>query len=550
MVDFGDKRTVLVVEDNDLNREILTGILEEDYAVLQAENGLIGLETLEKYGGKVSLILLDIQMPVMNGYAFLEKIKEKKQLSHIPIIVTTSSDSMSDEVKCLENGASDFITKPYNPEIVLTRSASMIRLSETSAMLGKVERDSLTGVYSKEFFYYNAEKILESYSEKFDIFCTDIEAFKIINDRYGVKKGDQLLRFLAKRLLADKGPHGICGRISGDVFAILSPHIPFEEYAQKAEKIYDSIKEGPVPNAVICFGVYSNISRDLPISVACDNALLAAARVKHRYGAKIAAYDESVREKLRREKVIQDHMEEALETKQFQVYFQAKHDLQTDKTGGAEALVRWISPELGFMSPGEFIPLFERNGFITKLDFYMMEEICRIMRKWLDAGVSVQPVSVNISRADFERKSLVEELQAIIKRNGLSCDLLHLEVTESAYIDNPSLVIDTIVRMKEAGFLVELDDFGAGYSSLNVLTEVPLDVLKLDMSIIRNMHLEKQHIVLKHMIKMAKSLHMKTVAEGVETVEQANALRSMGCNYAQGYFYCKPVPYREFIRYL
>lgn len=551
MLTYEEKRTILVVEDNLLNREILKSILEDSYQVVEAENGQEGLDFLDRADSQVSLILLDIQMPVMNGYEFLAAMQERPQFSGIPIIVTTSSDTLEDELQCLESGASDFVTKPYNPEIVLKRAASMIRLSEASAMLRRVEYDTLTGLYSSEFFYENATRIRERNPDmEFDIVCTDIDSFKIINERYGEARGDQLLRYWAEKLREEMEGSSICGRLGGDVFAVFCPHYSYAEHQLREQRLLEALAEGPVPSASVYFGVSCNIPRELPISMACDNARLALEGIKGQYGTHLAIYDEVVRQKMLRRQQLIDRMEDALKNREFHIYFQAKHDLQRDRTGGAEALVRWISPELGFISPGDFIPLFEQNGFITQLDFYMVEAVCRLQRKWLDEGAPVVPVSVNISRLDFEQPDLVPRLEETVDRYQVPRELIHLEVTESAYIDDPTRIVPGVRQMKQAGFCVELDDFGSGFSSLGTLSKLTPDVLKLDMSIVRNLADANEQVVVRCILSMAKQLHMKAVAEGTETEDQVNTLREMGCDYAQGYYYSKPLPQEEFAQYL
>lgn len=547
----GGKRELLVVEDNELNREILEEILMPDYVVLQAENGKEGLELLRQRGTKISLVLLDIQMPVMNGYEFLDAVRQEVRFSNIPIIVMTASGEASEEIRCLESGASDFVSKPYNPEIILRRVESMIRLSEASAMLNKVEYDLLTGVLNKEFFYDHAQRQLDGNPEKaYDVLCTDIEAFKLINDRHGVRSGDELLRYVAQKIQAAMPEGAICGRISGDVFAVFCDHLPLERHIERNERFRASMTDCPINNVVVRTGVYGQVDHSLQVPVMCDNALLAVESIKYHYDQYIAAYNETVRRTRLREQAITDSMSVALEERQLAVYFQPKHDLKKDRVGGAEALVRWIHPELGFLSPAEFIPLFERNGFIRQLDRYVLVETCRMLRGWLDAGKPVVPISVNVSRADFETPGLAERIIAIVDEYQLPRELIHLEVTESAYVDNPARVITVISRLREESFCVELDDFGSGYSALGSLNELILDVLKLDMSLVRGMAQERQRCILNCVMELASVLGMETVAEGVETADQAEELLRMGCDFAQGYYYAKPLPVQEFEAYL
>ena len=202
------------------------------------------------------------------------------------------------------------------------------------------------------------------------------------------------------------------------------------------------------------------------------------------------------------------------------------------------------------MSPGEFIPLFEKNGFITKLDFYVWEEVCRDMRGWLDSGMRIGPVSVNISRVDFRMPDLERKIEALVDRYQIPHELFHLEVTESAYTDNPQHIIDTVSKLRDKGFAIEMDDFGSGYSSLNMLSELSVDILKLDMHFIQKKNLPQDKSILSFIISMSKLLELDTIAEGVETKEQVDKLKDMGCDYVQGYYYARPMPAAEFENYM
>lgn len=550
-MDIGNRRTVLIIEDNELNREILCGILEDHYRILQAADGLEGLTVLEEAKERISLILLDITMPVMNGYEFLEEVGRRTYLATIPIIVTTASNTEDDEIRCLEMGASDFVTKPYRPSVIHRRVESMIRLREASAMLNLVERDALTGVFSKEFFIQYAARTLDGRPDiSFDMVCCDVENFKMINDRHGVHVGDEMLRYIGRCLLDNMPRPNICGRVGGDVFAALVTHKGLDVHTRLIRSLCARFESSPVPNASVKFGVYLDVDRAAAVSTMCDRAQLALEGIKKRYGEFIAVYDESIRQKLVREQRVLDGMERAIRERQFQVYYQPKHSLRTGALSGAEALVRWIHPEYGFLSPGEFIPIFERNGFITKLDFYVWETVCRDLGEWTERGLDPMPVSTNISRADIDVPDLDWEITCLADRCRVPHDRLHLEITESAYTEDPEQLTLVVDGLRERGFLVELDDFGSGYSSLNTLNELSFDVLKLDMSLVRQMASEKKKKVLSSVLDLAKQLGLYSVAEGVETQEQAQALREMGCDHAQGYYYAKPMPKAEFEDYL
>lgn len=545
------KRKILIVEDQEINRIILCNILDQDYDLLQAVNGLEGLNLLRSCKEDISLILLDLTMPVMDGYEFLDHVKKDPIMSAVPVIITTSKDSDEDEIRCLANGASDFVTKPYNPEVVRHRIASIIHLRESSAMLNMLEYDQLTGLYSREFFYQRVMRILEQDPDKeYDIICSDIENFKLVNERSGEGMGDELLRYVADLIRKHLGSNDICARIRGDVFAFLVEHKEnnFGEVIQ--QQIENGYPDCPVPNLIIKYGIYENVNRHLPVSVMCDRALLALRRIKNQYGKYVARYDDSLRLAILREQQILDSMEPALLEHQFEVYFQPKHEIFTGDVTGAEALVRWNHPQFGFMSPGEFIPLFERNGFISKLDSYVWNETCSTLRRWEDKGLPVVPISVNLSRANFDIPDLAERVCRIADCHNVDHNLLHLEITESAYTDNPQQIIDIIHQLREMGFKIEMDDFGSGYSSLNMLSELPIDVLKMDMHFIQQKATDQNRSILNFIVSLSKWLNLVTIAEGVETHEQMEYLKSIGCCYVQGYYYAKPMPAADFEEYL
>ena len=548
LLEAASGRTILIIEDNEMNREILVDFLEDQYHILQAENGKEGLELLEKYADEISAILLDVMMPVMNGYEFLEHKGKVEAYGGIPVIVTTASNSVDDEIKCLQLGATDFVTKPYNNEVVRNRLNSAIRLRGSIAILDEVKIDNLTGLYSVKFFYRNVENILSRFPDNhYIIVCSDIEKFKMINERYGRLQADDLLAYTARTLMERLPGCVIGGRIRADVCAFLLRDAVEEDIT---DVLINEIAAGaPVPNTVIDYGVI-DADTDHSCQILCDRAMLALDSIKGKYGIYHASYNDDIRKKLLMEQHILDGMEEALAQHQFQAYYQPKHDLKTDRTGGAEALVRWIHPELGFMNPGMFIPLFEMNGFIRRLDYYIWEEVCRFLSERKKAGKRVVPVSINMSRRDFDAPDLVEKLIGLLDQYELDHNLLHLEVTESAYVDNPDHIYHMINELKTKGFSFELDDFGSGYSSLAILNTVPFDVMKLDMSLIRQDDPTDDESVLAFTVKLAKMLHMKTVAEGVETEAQADRLHSLDADYIQGYYYSKPLPRDQFEAYL
>lgn len=542
------KKKILVVEDNELNRMVLVGILESDYEVLEAENGEEALTVLRQYGEAVSLILLDIIMPVMDGYTFLSQMKADASLASIPVIVTTQNDGESDEVAALAHGATDFVAKPYKPQVILHRIASIINLRETAAMVNLLQYDRLTRLYSKEFFYQRVKDILiRQPDQKYDIICSDIENFKLVNDVFGIAAGDQLLQNVAGLYLDFSQNKGVCGRLNADQFVCLLEHRwEYEdEMFIKANTIINS--SANIKNIVMKWGIYHIEDRTISVEQMCDRALLAAHSIKGQYGKYFATYDDKLRSSLLREQAISDCMEAALAEGQFEIYLQPKYRILDNKLSGAEALIRWNHPQWGFQSPAQFIPVFEKNGFITKLDQFVWDQACSALRDWDDRGYPRINVSVNVSRADIYNADLTNILLNTLNKYHLQPERLHLEITESAYTEDPNQIIDTVGNLRELGFVIEMDDFGSGYSSLNMLNQMSLDILKLDMKFIQSETSKSTNKGILHFImNLARWMDLTVVAEGVETKEQLERLKEAGCDYAQGYYYAKPIPRSEF----
>lgn len=540
-------KKVLIVEDSDVNRSILMAILEDEHEVLEAVNGEEAYTVLEQNADDVAVILTDLEMPVCNGYDFISKVRANHKFNSIPIIVTTANSEIHVEVKCLKLGASDFVTKPYNPEVVRHRVRSLIKLKESTAMLNTLEKDALTGLYSKEFFYQRVSDILgQNPDTEYHIFCTDIENFKVVNEKYGNKTGDDVLAYLAEAFAKEIPGFVIGGRLSGDLFAGLRKDIPIDNFAQIAKNIS---LNSPVPGINVKYGIY-HVDRNYTVQGMCDRALLAVESIKGIYGEIRSIYDDKLRLNLLKQQQILDNMETALLENQFKVYFQPKHDLHSDKIGGAEALIRWIHPEYGFMNPGEFIPLFEQNGFIRKVDAYVCRQVCETMAEWKRMGIEMIPVSINLSRRDFEADMLAETIIECADKNGVPHDMLHIEITESAFSDNPEHITEVVKQLHDAGFIIELDDFGSGYSSLTTLSTMDIDILKLDMSLIRKDDPSASRNALEFSMQLAHMMNFKTVSEGVETKDQMERIKSLGGDYIQGYFYSKPLPQKEFEEYM
>lgn len=545
------RRKILIVDDSAVNRMILSKILSSEFDILEAENGRAALDMLSDCCDSISLILLDIVMPVMDGYSFIEIFKNSEDMPSIPIIIETKSSGDQDEVKALSAGAADFITKPYKPEIIKRRVRNIINLKEKSAFINKIEKDILTSLYTKEAFYTRAASAMKQNPEKsYYIVCMDIENFHIINDVYGEAEGDSLLRSMAEAFntFAARN-YGIAGRLGGDIFVSL---LPVEGNCGK--EIMENLKTGIIDerlpkNVVVKYGIYRAWDRTLTVRAMCDKAQFSVQSIKGKYGVNCAFYDEAMGRQTQNELEITNEMKQALKDGQFKVYFQPKFDIATEEITGAEALVRWAHPQKGIISPAYFIPLFEKNGFITELDFYVWEQTCCIIKKWKDEGKKLFPVSVNVSRVDIYNEDLPELLLGLVKKYDLQPNLLHLEITETAYISNQSQLVSMIPRLRESGFIIEMDDFGSGFSSLSMLCDIKVDVIKLDINFLKNRGKSlRTASVVKHIIMLCNDLNVPTVAEGIETKEDLVFLRELSCKLGQGYYFSKPLPALSFAK--
>lgn len=543
------RKTVMVVEDQELNRVILSQILSSDYEVVEAENGVEALDKLKEFGAGISLILLDIVMPIMDGYEFLSIIKADAVYSSIPVVVMTQNDSEADEMAALSRGAADFVGKPYSAQIVLRRVANIINMRETAAVMNIIKYDRLTGLYSKAFFCQQVKEVMsKNPDKKYDMICSNIENFKLVNDVFGNQAGDKLLINIADTYRAHSDENSIYGRLDSDHFAYFTERIEtysndlFKDKSINIRQLFMN-----TGNFVIRWGIYRIDNLELSAEQICDRALLAVQNIKGQYGKYFAYYDDELRVRMLREQSITECMEEALRDEQFIVYLQPKYRTHDEVLVGAEALVRWIHPKWGFQSPAEFIPVFEKNGFITKLDQYVWDKTCSILKDWEDRGFAPIPVSVNVSRADVYNVDLPNILTNILSKYGLPPSRLHLEITESLYTDDAEQIISVISTLRNMGFVIEMDDFGSGYSSLNMLNSMPIDIIKLDMGFVRSETAKPgRKGILKFVIELAHWMDLSITAEGVETISQLEILKEMGCDYIQGYYFSKPVPQKDF----
>ncbi len=541
------RRTVLIVEDEAINRELLGFILSRQYEVLFAENGREALNILRGHVGRISMLLLDINMPVMNGIEVLRIMREDPALSQIPVIVLTAEKSS--ELETLQLGAMDFITKPYDmPEIILARVQRIIEFIEDREIIRDVEQDGLTDLYTRNFFHEYCRRMLADGHQR-DMLAIDIAHFRLVNEVNGKAFGDIVLRAVADGIReALEGGLGIGCRNNGDLFYVFIEHT--DDYAAICETISRRVHQIDQAGSVrLRMGVYRNVDTARVIEWYSDAAKAACNSIRSNYVRNVQVYDEAMHEKeLFNERLISD-IDEAIAQKQFRVFFQPKYDIRGEEPRlySAEALVRWQHPELGFISPGAFIPLFEESGLITRLDEYVWRETAACIRRWRDVYGVDFPVSVNLSRMDFFRADLRELLLGIVAEHDISVKNFMLEVTESAYSEDMSRILDIVRDLRDAGFQIEMDDFGSGYSSLNMLCLMPIDALKIDMKFAQNIaNTCSGYRMVELVIEMARSLSVPAVVEGVEDETQYRLMKRVGCDIVQGYYFSRPVDAQTF----
>ncbi len=541
-------KLVLVVDDQEINRDALEVILEDDYKIIFASNGEEALEKMHTHEMDLSIVLLDLMMPVMNGFEVLKKVRGDAHLKSIPIIVLTVDKNA--ELEALKLGAADFITKPFDmPEVILARVSRIIELSEGRQLISAAEYDHLTKLYTRNFFFEYAERLFHYAPEMhMDAIVINIEQFHTINAANGREFGDSVLKVIGNEIrdfLSET--EGIASRLEADRFDIYCLHQPdYQVLLDRLQKKANSISQKVRIN--LRMGVKPWREGVEPVLM-FDRARAACNMIRGDYQNPLMVYDEEMSHReIFHQRLVND-LHSATKEHQFQVYYQPKYDIQCSppRLSSAEALIRWVHPELGMISPGVFVPLFEGNGLISVVDSFVWQEAAKQITVWQEKYGFRLPISVNLSRADVFDPTLVERLSSLVKDNGLDYKDIKLEVTESAYTEKAKELVDMVRLLRELGFEVEMDDFGSGYSSLNMLSEMPIDVLKMDMKFVRNIEFSETDMrLVKLILDIAKYLKLHVVAEGVETRGQYELLKEAGCDLVQGFYFSKPLPPKEF----
>ena len=545
----GEKRKILIVENDEFNLKSLISLLADRYEIITACDGKIGLRLLEENYKDLALVLMNIQIPVLSGFDFLRKVQEDPFLSLIPIIVMTASDAPKTEVVCLNLGAADYIRKPYHAELIKKRLENVIRLRESSVSLREIEKDSLTGLYTEQAFFHYSRRIMQFRPDKkMHVIIGRIKDFELIISIYGRKKANELLCYMAS-IYNKKFKYGLLAKKGKASFLCLLSDDYKLDHQRMDNVINEFTENAPIKGIRIKYGIYKNIDKNLPITTICDYASMAAETVMEDYNHDYAYYTDELAQKRIYNQMIENCFTDALKNKEFMIYYQPKIDVITEKVIGAEALVRWQRTDGSMISPENFIPIYEKNGQIQKLDAYIFGQVCRLQKRILDESKKLLSVSVNLSRSSILCEEIVEQYTKIVRENDIPITCVLLEITESASVYGQK-VVKVAERLLQSGFKLHIDDFGSGYSSMESLSRLPFSVLKIDKSLIDHICETRVEILVNHIIKLSKDLNMRVLAEGVETKEQLDILRKIKCDEIQGFYYARPMPEVEFVEYV
>lgn len=510
---------------------------------------------------------------------FLDKIENHTSMQYslnldlfamTPVIALLHDYTSEEEISLLNNGVSEVIDLKTDSNViyhrVLKATQSFTNEIKKFLVINKQHEHALTrvsqlsgktGIFNKQTFIQKTKEMLSKNKGKPFIFIQfDIDRFKVFNDLFGFSEGDKILMGLGEYFIQNSKKNTQYGHIYADHFIICTEKDNFSPETFVKEITTFTNRLFPKFDFIVRVGLYEVFNDGkIDISLACDRAQLALHSIKADFSARYAFFSDDMITDLKQEQELITDMVIGIRKNEFKIYIQPQYDYTTDSMSGAEALVRWMHPTKGLISPSVFIPVFERNGFITQLDQYIWDKTCAYIRKWKDMGLNPVPISVNVSRRDIYNQNLVAVFSRLLKKYNLTPDSLRLEITESAYMDNPSQLINVVKDLKNLGFCLEMDDFGSGYSSLNTLKDVPVDILKLDMQFIidsteknksKPKHQKRSSNILTSVVRMANLLQLPVIAEGIESKAQADYLKSIGCFHMQGFYFSKPMPAEEF----
>ncbi|MBR1460850.1 EAL domain-containing protein, partial [bacterium] len=504
---------LLIVDENSDNRNSIRQIFKNDYDIIETTNYEEAAKAINKY--KVDVVLADVK--------FISQLNENHIISEVPLIAIIKAFDDDSGAIAIDTGAFEFITKPFNQTVVhyrvhnvmkhfeYTKNMQAMRNEQITEMHRYIEIDSLTGLINRETFYKRAAALMQSNVDiKYYIIYLDISCFKAINDLFHIETGNLILRTAANYFTSTiDSSIGLCSRIEADHFVLCVPQdkIDIEKLIIGLDSTIQSLGIGH--NILFYAGVYPVNNPALPVDQMCDRANMALRKIKGNYMNRYSYYDAGMRELMLQDQMIVRDMETALQEEQFTIFLQPIYNIKNDSIVSAEALVRWFHPINGMISPGKFIPVFERNGFIVKVDRFVWESVCKFIKQQREETGEVIPISVNVSRLNFYNLDLLEFLLGLLEKYDLEPWMLKLEITESAYMDNSHQLMSIIRVFREEGFPVLMDDFGSGYYSLNMLKNLPVDVLKVDMAFVRELEeSERAYMILRFIMNLARDLCM------------------------------------------
>ena len=548
-------RILVVDDDRTMRMALVDAFLKENYEVEEASNGMHALNICKRR--MPDLVLMDAVMPELDGFDACQMIRDTAQGADIPVLMVTALEDEDSIVRAFSSGATDYIAKPINFSVMKQRVARLIKANKAEKDVKKLAyHDPLTGLPNRAQLKQQIRIIVNRAAlekQRFAILFLDLDRFKMINDTMGHDAGDLLLKAVADRIRHCVRETDFIARLGGDEFTIVLENIESPEGASSvAEKICRSVGQPFVFMQQKMF-----VTTSIGISIFPDDGEDVSALIKHADSAMFCAkekrnnfcfYEQGMEAEIAKRLKLEQELRKAIDEDELVLHYQPQVNLKTGELIGAEALVRWQHPVKGLVSPEVFIPLAEESGLINQLSDWVLENAVVQLKRWIQKGHQLT-LAVNLSAKDLMAEELHSKLHDLVQRNSLPKRVLELEITESTLMDHPELMITEINKIKRMGITIAVDDFGSGYSSLNYLKRLPVDVLKIDRSFISDIESDpSDSAIVAGIIGLAKSLKMKTVAEGVETEEQRQILETLGCDNYQGYLFSKPLTARSFSR--
>ncbi len=575
-------KRILVIEDTQsVREEIITILGFEGFKTLEADNGLTGIQLARKY--LPDLIICDVMMPGLDGYGVLTELRKDSTTALIPFIFLTAKASREDIRQGMNIGADDYLTKPFTAEELITAIKTRLERQTTVAKhyTGEIKiaeqqlshfmdwtkqqlnqatyYHSLTGLPNQLLLYERLAQIIQTNrsGRLIGVLVINLDRFKNINYALGRDTGDLLLKMIAERLKSSLKESDMVFHLQGDEFAILLPDLAYKQVAVAAAlKLLQTIKQ-PISlqgyqlhiTASIGISLYPTHSEDVKTLITCAETAMDYAKEQGRNTYQF--YDAATKTRIFDNLTLENNLYQALKRNELVLYYQPWVDLRTGQVGGVEALIRWQHPDLGVIPPDKFILIAEETGLIVPLGEWVLRKACTQNKAWQKSGFMPLCVAVNFSGRNLQQQNLVQMIHEELGEIGLEPRYLELELTESVLVKSIETNSTILNELKALGIGIAIDDFGTGYSSLTYLKSLPVNALKIDQSFVRNITTNSNDAAIAMaIIRMAHSLGLQVIAEGVETKEQVDFLHSQGCDGIQGYFFSKPLSTEEFTQFL